>query len=219
MINFLYMLLVVGLAVGVYRQWWVFPIPTPVLNKSAQSPVTSNNSNVTSITPTIKPLRSKRSYNRIAQRPLFSATRRPPELIVEEAPPTPEVPKPPVEEQRLDGLTLTAVIMKGEERIALMKDPQTDKTLRLIKGETIRGWVVTEVGPGAISLLSPNGTSSDLNLRVFRPPIGLAATPPPVPPPPEVPPPEATGMPPGEIPPGKLPPQFNRRRNRRPRTL
>lgn len=217
MINFLYMLLVVGLAVGVYRQWWLFPIQTPVLNKSAQSPVTSNNSNVTSITPAIKPLRTKRSYNRIAQRPLFSATRRPPELI-EETPPTPEVPKPPVEEQRLDGLTLTAVIMKGEERIALMKDPQTDKTLRLIKGETIRGWVVTEVGPGAISLLSPNGTSSDLNLRVFRPPIGLA-TPPPAPPPPEAPPPEATGMPPGEIPPGKLPPQFNRRRNRRPRTL
>jgi len=218
MINFLYFLIVIGLGISVYAQWWLYPIPTPIVTTTNPIQTATDDANAAQLIPHIKSLRSKRSYSRIAQRPLFSATRRPAVVEEEEEVVTAPVeePKPPIEEQRLDGLMLTAIIVRGEEHIALMKDPQIDKTLRLKKGESIRGWNVTNVGADTISLLSPNGTSSDLNLRIFRPPIAAAA---PVPPQP-IPPPEAINAPPGEMPPGNLPPQFNRRRrSRRPPNL
>lgn len=216
-----YVLLVIGLGFGVYAEWWLYPISAPDLTKQLSTPMAIDNANNAPITATFRSLlRSKREYNGITQRPLFSATRRPAELEVEEvvAPPPVEEPKPPVEEQRLDGLTLTAVIIKGTEYIALMKDPQIDKTQRLLKGGSIRGWTVTNVGQESISLSSPNGNSSELRLRVFRPPVGPGAAPPP---PPPAPPPDANAPPPELMPHGGISPQFDRRRrrSRRPPTL
>lgn len=216
----LYGLLVIGLAFGLYAQWWLYPIATPDLNKPLSTQAAPEDANFNSqIITNSSSLHSKRTYSRIAQRPLFSVTRRPAEIEVVEEPTasTPvEEPKPPVEEQRLDGLMLTAIIVKGTEHIALMKDPQIDKTLRLLKGGSIRGWNVTDVGQESISLLSPNGTSSELKLRIFRPPIGPAAAPPP----PQIPPPDANIPPPELMPPGGMPPRFDRRRrSRRPPTL
>lgn len=220
MINFLYTLIILGLAGSVYAQWWIFPLVTPTFTVPSQVQTTDNNAAASSIALSLKSLRDRQGYSLIAERPLFSATRRPAEIEDEPVATPVEEPKPPVEEQRLDGLTLTAIIVKGEERIALMKDPQIDKTLRLKLGESIRGWSVTAVSDNTISLQSPNGNSSDLNLRIFRPPINKPPTVvEPTPPPDQPPPPEAINQPPGDMPPDRIPPQFHRRRSRRPPTL
>jgi hypothetical protein len=102
----------------------------------------------------------------IAQRPLFSETRRPDE---------PEAPAPePTTIQALDGLELSAVLIDGPVHRVLIKDPKTQGTLRLAQGDQVRGWTIERIQPAGIQLALGERTEQ-LELRVFAPPP--AATP------------------------------------------
>jgi general secretion pathway protein N len=84
-------------------------------------------------------------------RPLFSASRRPPPLAVETvAPrrtdPAPSAPSPP----ERPPLTLMGTIISAESSIALVSNSSTQAVLRLRVGEENSGWRVRGVDPRSI---------------------------------------------------------------------
>lgn len=75
-------------------------------------------------------------FSVIAERPLFSPTRRPAEGDAPTAAPR----------QMLD-LTLIGVVLTGEERIAIVTPAGQGKAVRLGVGDSIRGWTLVELEP------------------------------------------------------------------------
>ena len=98
------------------------------------------------------------AYAVIAARPVFSATRRPPEprpVVVQPAPPpVPVAPaalrEPPVKTGQFK--LVGVVIMNGEKR-ALVRNGREEALLRVAEGDEIDGWAVARIEPDAIRLM------------------------------------------------------------------
>lgn len=85
------------------------------------------------------------------ERPLFRADRRPytaPQPVVVQEPAPAPVPETPLTEQ----VALRATIIIGEKRIALLHDIVNDSPLRLVRGDNVHGWTLTEVGANSVAL-------------------------------------------------------------------
>jgi general secretion pathway protein N len=87
-------------------------------------------------------------------RPLFSASRRPPPLAVEtvaprRSDPAPSAPSTPAPPER-PPLTLMGTIVSAESSIALVSNSSTQAVLRLRVGEENSGWRVRGVDPRSI---------------------------------------------------------------------
>jgi general secretion pathway protein N len=148
-------------------------------------------------------------------RPLFSATRRPPEGAKTDRPADPELPN----------LRLTGIVIEPERHLAIFAVPGAKPFVRA-EGETVNEWRLDSVAPHEVSLSGPNGITklepkTDPNLvrpaaqavappnanpmpiptpmpaaaSASRPPAPLAATAQPKPPPPV----RVPGAPPGLI--------------------
>ena len=87
-------------------------------------------------------------FRAMAERPLFSPTRRPPP-----APATPlDVPALPVLPPPAPNLTLSGVITGGGGGVALVRRPQDAAPIHVALGGTVDGWTVAEIRPRAIVL-------------------------------------------------------------------
>ena len=113
--------------------------------------------------PSLPPLAS---LDQTIQRPLFSATRRPPEPEAREAAPAPEVAAP-ARETPLPATELSAVIMYGDTKVALLKNPDGGGVVRKRVGEEIGGWRLDSID--TLNVVLQNGANRhELLLRTFK---------------------------------------------------
>lgn len=105
------------------------------------------------------------------RRPLFTASRRPPDLS--------EAPAPVSESVEPDAPTLahtlSAVVVDGDRRIAYLRARGDGKLVSLGEGDGIAGWQVTRIEPERVSL-ERDGERHVLELRRFDPPGEGAAS-------------------------------------------
>jgi hypothetical protein len=110
-------------------------------------------------------------------RPLFSATRSPPNRPTGDSAAAPELPS----------LRLTGIVIEPDRRLAIFAVPR-GKPLARMEGETINEWRLESVGPSQVALSGPTGTTilepkSDPNLvrsKKIVQPAPILPQPPPV---------------------------------------
>ena len=139
-----HLLAAVTLLFGLIALWpWLAPIPTPAA--PARQPPPSLDAAI----PTLPP---PSAYSAIAERPLFSPSRRP-------APNTPVISDSSVARYRLLGL-----VTAGGARHALIADG--NRRLEISEGSLLDTWTVLRIEPDRVVLTSPQGEAS---LRMERP--------------------------------------------------
>ncbi len=79
-------------------------------------------------------------FSETVRRPLFSSTRRPPE-------PESSLPDEAPVQASGDELILVGVVIAGENRIALVRQRNDSKLLRVVTAQEIAGWSVEEITP------------------------------------------------------------------------
>jgi hypothetical protein len=138
-----HLLAAAALVFGLIAVWpWLAPIPA--LAPAGQPPPSPD--------PAIPPLLPPKAYSAIAERPLFSPTRRP-------APNAPVVSDSGVARYRLLGL-----VTAGGARHALIADGS--RRLEIGEGSVLDTWTVLRIEPDRVVLTSPEGEAS---LRMERP--------------------------------------------------
>lgn len=105
------------------------------------------------------------------RRPLFSSTRRPPEAASVAAPQP--VAQAPEQAAPVPTAKLSAIIMIGESRFALLSEPGGKSPERKREGDSIQGWTIAGIDGNRI-LLEQGANRHELPLRTFQ-----AAPPPP----------------------------------------
>ncbi len=105
------------------------------------------------------------TFNQIVVRPLFTAMRRPPPPQDGQEERLGKLPQP----ARLNKYQLTAVVITGDQRLAMFRDTSTGSVFRRIVGGEIDGWLVDEVLPEEV-VVSNNGASHKLVLRDYPAP-------------------------------------------------
>ena len=81
----------------------------------------------------------------IVGRPLFSASRRPVETVIEDRVPAVDIPT------RELSLELVGTMLSGNSRVVLLKHP-TEGLLRLRRGQTVEGWEIGEIDHNLVEL-------------------------------------------------------------------
>lgn len=106
------------------------------------------------------------NYAESVERPLFAHDRRP-----HQSAPVPEQPpnQRPVRQADPSRFVLSAVIMEGNTRVALLRDPTNGTLTRLKEGSSIGGWSLNEVRADSV-VLSNGSTTQEVQLRRFEPP-------------------------------------------------
>lgn len=91
------------------------------------------------------------------ERPLFSSTRRPVEVV------EPEVQEP-VTEARAFNMELVGVVSSADISVAILRNKDSKEETRVPKGEALGEWTIEEVAPGYVIL---NGGGKRIRLRLF----------------------------------------------------
>ncbi|MEM7224702.1 MAG: hypothetical protein AAF495_17120 [Pseudomonadota bacterium] len=94
-------------------------------------------------------------FSAISERPLFSQTRRPPDVAAVET--TSEVAAVDL------GVTLQGIVVAGPNQIAIFKDAATGEMLRLKRNDRFKGWQLSQV-TGAGVVFSNNDREQRLEL-------------------------------------------------------
>lgn len=101
------------------------------------------------------------SLDATRQRPLFSPSRRLPAPIV--AAPVPPAPVEPVPEADMPGFDLTGIVFGDTTRLAMVRDPSSQRVQSLRVGQTLDDWTVEDITPRSVAL-SRKGKSVTLEL-------------------------------------------------------
>jgi hypothetical protein len=83
--------------------------------------------------------------------PLFTPSRKPPEVAAEAPPPPPAEPEPPAPPEPPQ-LQLIGVVMTNSQQVALLSDPAGGEVHRLKPGEDYQGWTVKIIDPRTVEL-------------------------------------------------------------------
>jgi len=112
-----------------------------------------------------------------SERPIFSASRRPPQRAVV-APPVDPVTPPPQKaaEPERPPLTLIGAVVGDSDAIAVFMDRTNQKFVRLRQGDSHGGWVLSSVLPREVTLKKAD-RSEVLALQRQEGPAGLAGIP------------------------------------------
>ena len=121
--------------------------------------------------PTVAGRKTARSDELVATvlaRPLFSNTRRPPQVASTDA-----------ADEEFSGTRLTGIVTESGRRIAVFAISGA-KSLRVAEGEAVNGWRVESIMPREVSLSGPNGTKMlrptfDTNLKPAHGPEAAVA--------------------------------------------
>lgn len=107
------------------------------------------------------------NYAETVERPLFAFDRRPAQAVpVSEQP---EVQQPARQQAEPSRFVLSAVVMEGDLRVALLRDATSGKLTRLKEGSSVGGWSLSEVRADSV-VLSNGSTTQEVQLRRFEPP-------------------------------------------------
>lgn len=93
----------------------------------------------------------------LTTRPPFMPTRRPPPVIMVKPPP-PVAPAAPPSPSPPPGLTLVGTAVLGGVRVALVRVPPGDTTMRLKVGESVEGWAVADIAGDTVTMKKMNTT-------------------------------------------------------------
>jgi len=109
-------------------------------------------------------------FKETLERPLFADNRRPPAVPEPRVADQTEAPKIVASPRHSTaGLVLSAIVMAGDDRVALLRARKSGAARRLRVGERIDGWRVESIAPGAV-VLSLKDERKTLALRRFGPP-------------------------------------------------
>ena len=109
-------------------------------------------------------LAARESFSETLVRPLFMPNREPPE-----AEPASPLAAPRAARPKANRYVLSAIIIVGNEHIALLTDTTTGSLSRVRQGDSLAGWRVEEIrADGAV--LSNGDTREELILRTFGAP-------------------------------------------------
>jgi|GEM_PF-6494778 len=102
-------------------------------------------------------------------RPLFTADRKP--VVVTDNTTAPTIEAPAATTSQRPSLVLSAVIINGDRRMALLQELGSDTaTIHAEQGQSlVGGWLLKEVTPERV-VLSRDGQQQELLLRKFQPP-------------------------------------------------
>ncbi len=98
----------------------------------------------------------------ISARPLFYASRRPPDPAEVQ-----EQVLPPVAPQSV-GFTLVGVVIFDGERMAILRRPRSKEPVRVFEGQTIDQWLVKTILPTRV-VLRQGGTEEEITLKDAAP--------------------------------------------------
>lgn len=105
------------------------------------------------------------ALNETVARPLFTETRRPPEMESNGLQVTPS----PVAAASAASFTVSAIVITDNERAVLLVHPQSGELTRVAEGETIAGWRLDRVENDR-AVFSKDGDTREAVLRTFGPP-------------------------------------------------
>jgi len=109
-------------------------------------------------------------FSQTRERPLFADNRRPPIATAPVTPVQAKAPLPPTPAKRDPaGITLTAIVIVGKDRVALLRTSKASTTRRLRVGDKVNGWRVDSIGPDAV-VITLDDERKTLPLRHFGPP-------------------------------------------------
>ncbi len=110
-------------------------------------------------------LADRETFSETRTRPLFMPNRQPPEMAASESPePIRGTARP-----KPNRYALSAIVIVGDERVALLIDTATGGLSRLKEGESIAGWQVEEIRDQS-AVLSNGDSREELPLRTFGAP-------------------------------------------------
>jgi hypothetical protein len=90
------------------------------------------------------------TYSEIAERPVFSPSRRPATGPARTSIPTPAL-------NRSADLELVGLVSEGDRRLALIRPRGSQETVQLAEGETYRDWTVAQIGVDFVVVRSGAG--------------------------------------------------------------
>lgn len=122
------------LAAVVWRQW--FEVDNIQVGSSHTAKATQDDQQTQVGAEEFK-LADLASFDEIVKRPLFFASRRPPE-----APPPPEPETAPI---AAPDIVLTGTVITPDERLALMTVADVPRPIRAVEGQEIGGWRIDQV--------------------------------------------------------------------------
>jgi hypothetical protein len=158
-VKLLLVLLNLVLAAVLTAEWWFRP-ETPV---PQPKPVDPGGQTSAASTGEAAPFRlaPEATFAVVAERPLFNKERRPPaeeeetdEAEQEQAEATPK------------GLSLSAVVLEDNVKLALLWDEPAKKVVRLHSGESYKGWRVAQIRADSL-LLKSGDNQAELALRQY----------------------------------------------------
>ena len=115
------------------------------------------------------PLLPAEIFSEIVERPLFMENRRPHVAPVSTVPGEQKRPHQ-TEPDILTLISLSAIVITKEKRIALIEDNRTRKLQQLRQGETFNGWTLTDVGTNSIAMQNgPDTRQIELIVKPSRP--------------------------------------------------
>jgi len=98
------------------------------------------------------------SFSETLNRPLFTATRRPPSPLAAlqgQQPPAPQAPErtgPKGEKLVIGTYLLNGIVVTPEQKLVLLKHAVSGKSLRVAEGETLDDWKVETIAPEYVIL-------------------------------------------------------------------
>ena len=122
--------------------------PVPVTPPGAQDKQTSIEARQHNATRPVLPVET---FSEIVERPLFTDKRRPYMPPVATGPGKQKRPQRPEADIR-SLISLSAIVVTKEKRIALIEDNRTGKLQQLRQGEKFNGWVMTGIGTNSIAM-------------------------------------------------------------------
>jgi hypothetical protein len=144
--------------------------PDPSLGSPAPGPAAGEPAPLNAAKMSVYTAPALTQFREVINRPLFTESRRPPSA--DDTAPVAEVPEATGEPK---DLTLSAVVIVGEQRTALFQKARTGETLRRAHGEEIDGWTVERISPDGVALTS-NGQHFEMTLRQY-PAVGQSPPP------------------------------------------
>lgn len=92
------------------------------------------------------------NFSSIVERPLFSTTRLPPAPKPKPKPKQIIVRKPPPPREPPLRVRLVGIVTGNGQRIALLRDPGSSKTMRLSVGDKVHAWRIESIGDATIKV-------------------------------------------------------------------
>ena len=117
---------------------------------------------------TIKPVLPAEAFSEIVERPLFMENRRPYVAPVSTKPGEHKRPHQ-AEPDIMTLISLSAIVITNDQRIALIKENRTRKLQQLRQGETYNGWTLTDIQTNSIAMQKgPDTRQIELVVKLSR---------------------------------------------------